>query len=172
MKRQRSVLRKKIMTNTIKHLEKLAGRVDAKDLAKLEAGARLYLRHSNISFQVVSSDANGLMIRTKQDKHLSGNYADEVKLIELTRNLFGILPGKPVIAVQPLIYTPVLVDVVDAKWIRERMEKYRIQIEEIVADTGIEKGSLSAWINGTRLMTQPVKAMFYFLFTDHESRKK
>lgn len=160
------------MTNTIKHLEKLAGRVDSAGLAKLEAGARLYLRHSNISFQVISSDANGLMIRTTQDKHLSGDYADEVKLIELTRNLFSVLPGKPVIAVQPLIYTPVLVDVVDAKWIQERMEKYHIQIEDILADTGIEKSSLSAWVNGTRLMTQPVKAMFYFLFTDHENRRK
>ncbi|MNY29273.1 hypothetical protein D3C86_1633040 [compost metagenome] len=121
---------------------------------------------------MISSDANGLIIRTKQDKHVSGNYADEVKLIELTRNLFGILPEKPVIAVQPLIYTPVLVDVVDAKWIQEKMEKHRIQIEDIVADTGIEKSSLSAWIKGTRLMTQPVKAMFYFLFTDHENRRK
>ncbi|SHF27771.1 hypothetical protein [Pedobacter caeni] len=159
------------MTDTIKHIDKLKG-LEPKDLAKLETGAKLYLRHSNISFHVVSSDANGLMIRTTQGKHLSGNYADEVKLIELTRDLFGVLPGKPVIAVQPLIYTPVLVDIVDAKWIKEKMAKHRIQIEDIVADTGIEKTSLSAWINGTRLMTQPVKAMFYFIFTDRESKGK
>lgn len=159
------------MTDTIKHIDKLKG-LEPKDLAKLETGARLYLRHSNISFEIVSSDANGLMIKTTQGKHLSGNYADEVKLIELTRDLFGILPEKPVIAVQPLIYTPVLVDIVDAKWIQEKMAKHRIQIEDIVADTGIEKTSLSAWINGTRLMTQPVKAMFYFIFTDRESKGK
>lgn len=159
------------MTDTIKHIDKLKG-LEPKDLAKLETGARLYLRHSNISFEIVSSDANGLMIKTTQGKHLSENYADEVKLIELTRDLFGILPEKPVIAVQPLIYTPVLVDIVDAKWIQEKMAKHRIQIEDIVADTGIEKTSLSAWINGTRLMTQPVKAMFYFIFTDRESKGK
>ncbi|AOM80811.1 hypothetical protein BFS30_15565 [Pedobacter steynii] len=159
------------MTNTIKDMEKLSGQVEQKDLAKLETGAKLYLRHSNITFQIISSDHNRLMIKTQQGRHLSGSYADEVKLIELTRDLFSILPKKPVIAVQPLVYTPVPVDVVDPAWIKEKMEKHHIFIDHIVADTGIDKDSLSAWINGTKPMTQPVKAMLYFIFTDHESRE-
>lgn len=38
-------------------------------------------------------------------------------------------------------------------------------MKDIMIDTGIDKTNLSAWLSGARVMSQPVKAMFYFYLT-------
>lgn len=34
--------------------------------------------------------------------------------------------------------------------------------KDIMDETGIDKSNVSAWVNGTRTMSQPVRAMFYY----------
>ncbi|WP_394803177.1 helix-turn-helix domain-containing protein [Membranihabitans marinus] len=44
------------------------------------------------------------------------------------------------------------------------MTKRGINSKELVEMTGINKSNISAWINDIRPMSQPAKALFYFLF--------
>ncbi|TDQ12178.1 XRE family transcriptional regulator [Pedobacter metabolipauper] len=134
-------------------------------LNKLEAGAALHLKYSNISFKIIEMNIknSSVVVKTEQGKHLSENYADEVRLIELTRELFSVLDGAKIL-VHPIPYKPPIIDVVNPAWINDKMLNNGVRIKDIQADTGIDKTNLSAWINGTRPMSQPVKAMFYFYF--------
>lgn len=150
--------------NTIKNIHKLAGIIPAGEITKLEAGAALHLRHSNISFKIVEVNDTELHVRADQGRHLSENYADEKTLINRTRELFGPFFRGRVIYTHPVPYAPAIVDVVDPAWIKERMLNKGIRIKDMLIDTAIDKTNLSAWINGTRPMSQPVKAMFYFYF--------
>ncbi|RQO74254.1 hypothetical protein DBR43_02320 [Pedobacter sp. KBW06] len=167
--------------NTIKNIHKIDQLISARDLAKLEEGAKLHLRHSNISFKIMGISANGLFIKTEQGKHLSENYADEHRLIELTKDLFikpkytldfdpgDILnePGeidraKIMVHAYPYVVSPI--DKVDSKWVNEQMLKTGTKAKDIAAETGIEKTNISPWINDKKPMSQIVKAMFYYYF--------
>ena len=156
----------------IKNIEKLGMNLSEVDKAKLTIGALLHKKNSNISFKVVDVDFGnypaGVMkatIKTEQGKSLSENYATKESLIDLTRDMFGKFLGKAIIHVQPVTYSPAIIEVVDPEWIKEKMLKKGVRIKDIVTDTGIDKTNLSAWINGIRPMSQPVKAMFYFYLT-------
>jgi len=43
------------------------------------------------------------------------------------------------------------------------MSSESIRIKDIVNITGLDKGNLSSWINGTREMRRPIQSMFYFM---------
>lgn len=156
----------------IKNIDKLGHLISQDDLQRLDIGALLHRKHSNISFKVVDVDTDNypgdsfkLVVKTEQGKSAAGNYTDKRGLIDLTRELFGKLVGKAVIDVQPIPYSPAPVEVVDTKWIQDKMLNKGVRIKDIVADTGIDKTNLSAWINGVRPMSQPVRAMFYYYLT-------
>jgi len=142
------------------------------DIAKLEAGAALHLRHSNISFKILRNDApdgSTLSIRVEQGKHLSENYADKERLIKITKDLFSILKGLTV-HVHPVPYIPPVVDVVTPKWLSDKMLLTGTRIKDIEANTGIEKTNISPWINGKKPMSQIVKAMFYYYFAFEQQK--
>jgi len=168
--------------NTIKNIHKIDQLISARDLEKLEEGAKLHLRHSNISFKIMGISANGLFIKTEQGKHLSENYADEHRLIELTKDLFGLIkftldfnPGDTLeesgefrrscimVHAYPFKHSPV--DHVDYKWVNEQMLNYGVRVKDIQTKTGIDKTSISAWINNKKPMSQIVKAMLFNFFT-------
>jgi hypothetical protein len=71
--------------STIINLFKLNGMVPAADIEKLEAGAALHKRHSNIVFKIISVDNVKIDIRAKQGRHLSENYADKAVLVQRTK---------------------------------------------------------------------------------------
>lgn len=61
----------------------------------IEQQAQAHLRFSNISFNVLQVDEDSLSVQTIQGKHLSENYADEQRLIEITQNTFAdVLLGR------------------------------------------------------------------------------
>lgn len=158
--------------NTIKNIHKIVDLLDQDDLNKLESGAALHKRHSNIEFKIISVDEkftvlgklNEIIVSAVQGKSLSENYADSKTLIDRTKELFKPFFPKYAINVQPATYNEAIVEVVTPEWIKEQQLKKGVRIKDIIIDTGIDKTNLSAWINGVRPMSQPVKAMFYFYF--------
>lgn len=49
-------------------------------------------------------------------------------------------------------------------YIREKMFELRLKQVDLVGLTGCDKTNINAWVNGTRGMSQPVKAMFHYCF--------
>lgn len=162
--------------NTIKGLLKLGGVASAREMMELDEAARLILEHSNISFKIISVGDNTITVKASQGKQADGHYADTKKLHIRTTELFMKYLPELKIVVQPVPFQVAQVDVVQPEWLAEKLLQTGIKIKDIQADTGIDKTNLSAWIKGTRPMSQPVKAMFYYYFqitrkvtaTDHE----
>lgn len=151
--------------NTIKNLSRISDHLQPDNLHKLEQGANLHLRHSNIEFKILSADDHEIIIRTVQGKHMSKNYATADKLIRVTKDLFQQFFSGFDIKVQPIPFAGEIVDVVSPEWLQDKMLKKGIKITDIVTDTGIDRTNISAWVNDKRPMSQIVKAMFYFYFT-------
>jgi hypothetical protein len=148
--------------NTIKFIDRLD--LPEKDRVKLEAGAALHRKMSNITFKILEVTDKAIIIRVTQGKHLSGNYADKKTLVDRTRELFGkFFPDKK-IHPQAIPYVANPITEIDGEWVKEKMEELDIGVNDVVKDTGVDKTNISAWANSTRPMSQPVKAMFYYYF--------
>lgn len=158
--------------NTIKNLHKIEHLLTDADIIKLEAGATLHKRHSNIHFKIESINViktvlgplDEINIGVTQDKSSSENYADIKILVDRTKELFQPFLPKYKINVHPKPYSLPDVNIVTDKWVNEQMLHHGIKVKNIAADTGIDRTNISAWINGTRDMSQIVKAMFYYYF--------
>jgi hypothetical protein len=144
----------------IKNIKALHGLISMADLEKLERGALLHFRYSNITFKIIDVAGTNITIRTEQGKSSSGNYATTQVLIERTKELFSNVIKLPII-VHPVVYSYPASDIVDSKWLNEHMLRYGIKVNTIAKDTGIEKSNISAWVNGLRPMSKTVKEMLY-----------
>ncbi len=147
--------------NTIKNLHKLTGILQPDQIERLERAANLHLRHSNITFKIIEVNDDEIHVRAEQGKHLSENYATKETLITRTKELFAPFTTRTIYT-HPVPYSLAIVEVVEPSWIKDKMLKQGVKIKDMVTDTGIDKTKFSAWINGTRPMSQIVKSMFYF----------
>jgi hypothetical protein len=140
-------------------------------MEELEYGASLYRRHANITFKVLKhkEEEKKLIIEVRQDKNSLGKYLSIEELANRAKNLFNRFLPEYTIHSRPKPYRSPETDNVTPSWISQRMNEQKISIKELSNLTGIDRTNFSSWINGTRSMSQPVKAMFYYFFT---GRKK
>ena len=130
----------------------------------IEVKAQAHLRFSNISFEVKKVDEKELIVQTVQLKHLSENYADAKKLIEVTESIFApVLYGRKLrVGAKPYFEAPA--DVVTTAWIKEQMAKHGIKAAELEEKLGIDKSTISQYLGGKRELSRGVKSMFYYFF--------
>lgn len=136
-------------------------------MVELEYAANLHLRHSNISFKIISYlPEEGLTVKVEQGKSMAENYLSAERLREETKFLFDrFLMNAIHVHANPYIPSPV--EVVTPKWITDHMLLYKIKVKDISLSTGIDKTNISAWINEKRPMSQIVKALFFNFFKTH-----
>lgn len=158
--------------NTIKNIHKLEQLLSDNDRHKLEAGAALHRRMSNINFKILEVTDTTIVVQVSQGRHLSGNYADKKTLVTRTRELLHRFFPDRKIHPQAISYIPNPVTQIDAKWVKRQMQDLGLGVTDIVHDTGVDKTNISAWANGTRPMSQPVKAMFFHYFNAFNLRPK
>lgn len=155
----------------IKDIYKLVGIVRHIDLLRLEEGAKQCLNQFNISFEIINARSSSLKVKTRQWKCKSGHPAEIPKLIAITQDLFERFVVNVPVTVHPIAYTPAVVDEVEPLWISDKMLNMGITIKDILRDTGIDRLSLTAWIEGLQPMSQDVKAMFFYYFESIQLRK-
>lgn len=135
-----------------------------KKYCKKDQGETLHKRMSNIEFKILEVEPGSIVIRVSQGKHLSENYADKKTLVNRIRELFQPFLPDHKIHPQASAYEPSPVTRIDSIWVKKQMDILGLRVTDIVHDTGIDKTNISAWANGTRSMSQIVKAMFYHYF--------
>ena len=150
------------METIVKNVHLIRELTTPENIAKLEAGALQYRKFARITFKVVSVDDKILHIHTVQTKSPHENHADEERLILRTKELFLHFFPEYKIEVTAIPYQANPTEKVTPEYIREAMNSYDIKVKDIVDETGIDKSNVSAWENGTRSMSQPVRAMFYY----------
>jgi hypothetical protein len=152
------------MSNII-NIEKLQDIIDETAMAKLDTGAAVHKKQSNIEFNIISVEDKVLTVATEQGKTGSGKYANLKMLIKRTHEVFdNFLPSSYKLEVQPTEYQESPAATVTPNWISKKMLEKEVRIKQIAFDTGIDRTDLTAWINGVKPMSQIVKAMFYYYF--------
>ncbi|GAB3662215.1 hypothetical protein GCM10028791_37150 [Echinicola sediminis] len=152
--------------NIIKNIRYLEGLISPDQLEKLNHGADLFKRHGRIYFKVLETNEKHITVQTIQTKSLAENYLDKKGLVTRTKELFAKFFPDRDIRVRPVEYLPPSVDQVTPNWLQRKLEEKGINQHTIVEMTGIDKGNVSSWISGAKPMSQPVKAMFYFMLKD------
>lgn len=158
------------METIIKNIHNLVPFITENQLEKLEEGALQYRRFARISFKIVAlghtpNKVLTITIEVRQDKSPSENYLKAAELHQRAKDLFKpYLPEDVLFYSNALPYVESPTEKVTPEYLRHFMTEYKIRIKDIVADTGLDKSNVSAWVNGTRDMSQIVKAMFYYYF--------
>ena len=161
------------MRYTIKFLNKLSEVLPVEVLVKLDEGAGLHRRFSNIEFRVIDVDDESRMltIQTKQGKHVAENFADEKMLIKQTKDLFSPALKGWKIYVQATAHKESPVTLVDPAWIQKKMDETGAVLKDLESDMGIEKSNISPWLSGAKPLSQVAKAMFYYYFLYRKGKK-
>lgn len=152
------------METIIKNIHLLKSHLTEDQLSTLEHGASLHRRHARITFKILRFADNVLTVETRQDKSPAENYLDGKLLYQRTKELFKAnnLPADIKLHINTIPYKPSPTEVVTPEYVRHFMTDLKIKAKDIAADTGLDKTNISAWVNGTREMSQIVKAMFYY----------
>lgn len=152
------------METIIKNIHLLKPHLSEKLISDLEQGASLYRRHSRITFKILRLADNVLTVETRQDKSPAENYLDGKTLYERTKELFAAneLPEGIKLHINTIPYKPSPTEIITPEYIRHFLTDLKIKVKDVAADTGVDKTNISAWVNGTREMSQIVKAMFYY----------
>lgn len=148
----------------IKNLHLLTGHVSPADVERMEYAAALHRTHSNITFKIVQCSDQDVIIQAAQGRSEADNYFPAKRLIEIVHDTFDrFFDGKRV-KVHPIEYKQPESMSVTAEWIRKQMLDHSIKLKTIAEDTGIDYTQLSAITSGTRQLSKPMKALFYYYF--------
>lgn len=150
--------------NTVKNLHYLSGYLPKEKTGELEQGASLYQRHANITFKILKANKDELIVEVRQGRNAQGKYLSSKDLTARANELFSRFFPDRDIHTRPKPYHSPPPDEVSPEWVQDHMNRQKVSLKKLEKNTGIDKTNLSAWVNGTRPMSQPVKAMFYFLF--------
>lgn len=150
----------------LKNIHQLEGVLPADVLNKIEAGALLNRRHASIIFKIkeVDADKKSITIQVVQEKNSLDKYLTTKELVNRTLDFFEkFFHGWAIHAHATPYAEPVVNEVTDG-WLRKVMKDNNINVKTIVADTGIDKTNISAWVNGKRPMSQITKSLLYYYF--------
>ncbi len=140
-------------------------KLDPADAEKIEAGALLHARYSNITFKVLKTGPDQLIVRATQGKSFHENYADVKSLVQLTRDLFTpFIPVDYILHIDANVYQEAPPEIVTPEWIQKQMNKKKVRLKDLVRDFGIDKATMSGVINGHRELSRFSRAAFYYYF--------
>lgn len=160
------------METIIKNIHLLRSILSESAIERLEEGALQFRRFARITFKIIYFKDDTLTIEVRQDKSPAENYLSAADLISRTKDLFSshILPMNIKVNVNATPFREPIVEIVTPEYIRHFMTVYKVKVKELALDTGVDATNISAWMNGVREMSQPVKAMFYYYFESAQQR--
>lgn len=146
---------------SINVLKNFVSKVQYKDL---QDKVDFHSKFSSIDFDIIRINDESVLIRTTQDKSFTGVYFDNKRLYEITIETFKeILEPRQVQAhTFPQLVSPC--DKITSEFVMATMGRFKIKNKEFETAFGVHKTTISAWANGLRPMSKPVKAMFYYYF--------
>jgi len=154
--------------NAIKFISRLSPYFNAQVLDRLNGAATTTADAHNLTFKVMEASlletTNVLKIYV-QTEQLRGEKLDQAKLTDITRRMFNKNDFKNIIIeVKGIPYTRSNINVIDAEWVANKLKRSEVTIKNMADDTGIDKTNLSAWVTGSRPMSQPVRALMHYYF--------
>lgn len=158
----------------IKGFYKIAIYLTEEQAEQLENYAVQHDKFFKISFKIILIDPKKkeLLISAKQGKHGFKNpYLTAGEIIGKTKKLFSEYFPQYHLKVSTTEYHSPKSEEITPQKLQTLIQHHKIKIKNIHTDTGLEISNLSAWINGTRPMSNIVKNMFYYYFKSLELSK-
>jgi hypothetical protein len=146
----------------MKNLELLTLASDQLEL--LQTKIDLHRRYSAIGFRIVSVSDTEMILSIHQDKSFHENKFDHVRLREIAHETFDPFIGTRKLHVSIKVDVSSPPDIVTPGWIKKKMLDKGIKIKDIVSDTGIDKSTISSYINEHKPLSHVTKAMFFYYF--------
>jgi hypothetical protein len=147
-------------------IEKLSDHLAPDQLEQLEKAAAVHKSQSNIEFCILRVEENMIAIESTQSETRSGKYANQSTLVKRTMEVFEKILSPSIITVEAAPYLPNPTSLVNPSWLDKKMKEKGVRIKQIAFDTGVDRESISDWVTGKRAMSQIVKAMFFFYFSN------
>lgn len=138
--------------------------VSVSDLDKIETAAFSKLKKSGIKLKVIENSNRKVVIEARQLKLRKGPYLSER---EIEKRVLGIIDhffAEKKVYVKAHIFKQAPSSIVDPLWINEKMVATGKKLKEIAQDTGIDYSQLSSLVNGSRGLSNVMKAMFWYYF--------
>jgi hypothetical protein len=131
----------------------------------LQKKIELHSRFSNINFRIVSANDSELVLVIHQGESFHENRFDHKRLREIAHETFDdlLLAGQKLhVSIKVDVESPP--DIVTPGWISDMMHVHKTRIKDMVTDTGIDKATISAYINNHKPLSHVTKAMFFYYF--------
>lgn len=114
----------------------------------------------------------GIDIEFLDDQHLkitqkqlfNGFILTKNELVDRAKKIF------PDYIVKPVRYS-LDVSTIDAIYIKSKIKEIGLNVNDLAAQTAIDKSSLSLFLSGERKMNKSVKALFFYYFLTYELNK-
>jgi hypothetical protein len=133
------------------------------DADALQEKIALHQRYSRITFKILEQTSEALTVSVRQDPSFHENHFDAKRLAEIVKETFT---PHTTLAVRVRVVTPASgpPDVVTSVWILDIMSKHHISNKTLIEDLGVDKATISAYVNGHKPLSGVVRAMFYYYF--------
>lgn len=144
----------------IKNFEAVA--VAPELMQKIRTGADMHSRFSRITFEVLEVQDDTITVKVVQLESPQDNYATKKRLIDLTKELFGL--AFAVVHVRAVPYQLSEVDSITPEKVAQLMKTFNIKSGEVADALGIGKAEVSSFMSGHRSVSRRTKAALYYFF--------
>jgi hypothetical protein len=108
---------------------------------------------------------DNMQLRITQKTNYNGYILTKKELVDRAKSVF------PDHIIKPVRYSLDVADI-DAAWILDKMKAIGLNTNDLVAQTTIDKSSLSLMLSGDRKMNKSVKALFYYYFLTYDLNRE
>ena len=103
-------------------------------------------------------------LRITQKKLYNGFILTKNELVDRAKKIF------PTHIIKPVRYS-LDVSTIDVVYIKSKIKEIGLNVNDLAAQTAIDKSSLSLFLSGERKMNKSVKALFFYYFLTYELNK-
>ena len=144
--------------------------ISAESKKRLNEFALQYKRFARIVVDVVSFEANRLIVRVEQKECVNGSkQLTKPELEQRVKDMFANeIPLDWKLTISAVDFDRSDIDNVTPEWLEGKMEKLNIKAKHISTYTGIDKSTLSSILSGAKELTKWQKVAFYYFFKYRE----
>lgn len=155
----------------IKNVHLVQDVITEDDLKYLDQAAYQYARNAGVYLKFHYLKGKEVALEVKQINPAPGtSEIFEVReLVRIGKELMDEVLPEFTAHIRPVKYEAPVTDMVTPQWLQKQMSIHKVSGVSIARQTGIDSSNISNWLSGSRPMSQPVKAMFYFMFKNMDN---
>lgn len=131
---------------------------------KIRTSKLMYQRHAQVGLEVLHYDdsTRTATVRIRQHEPF-GNRLPEADLHRIARHIFEHAPHLTIVS-EAEVFEGTELQMIDADWVRQRMNDHGMKQRELTAALGLDESHLSKILRGHLGFTRFSRAAFYWFF--------